>query len=192
MRNCYVCKELKPRSDFYKDKTKSGSVSYICKKCRDTGDKKKVRNKYERIEASYGPLVKNSRGVITLTHKKCSSCKQWLVHSLFGQGTRNSSGISSKCLRCDRDTYLQNNYGVTLESYEKMLLSQGGGCAICGETKPTRKNSTVFCVDHDHVTGEIRGLLCGNCNSMLGHAKDNTANLRRGIQYLERHFQDLH
>jgi hypothetical protein len=72
-----------------------------------------------------------------------------------------------------------------LEEYTDLLAKQGGGCAICGATKGN-KGTKRLCVDHDHKTGKVRGLLCGNCNFMLGYSKDKVSNLRRGIQYLER------
>ena len=53
--------------------------------------------------------------------------------------------------------------GVTTEVYERMLASQGGGCAICGNEPKTRR----LHVDHDHATGRVRGLLCHRCNRVL-------------------------
>jgi len=53
--------------------------------------------------------------------------------------------------------------GLTIEQYDAMLASQGGGCAICGATPKTRRLDT----DHDHRTGQIRGLLCHRCNRAL-------------------------
>jgi len=71
-------------------------------------------------------------------------------------------------------------YGLRDEDYEDAVEHQHGLCAICGE-RPSKPLS----IDHDHDTGELRGLLCDNCNHMLGHAKDNPKILRWGAEYLE-------
>lgn len=75
-------------------------------------------------------------------------------------------------------------YGITVEDYDRMLAAQGGGCAICGGTDPQR-NRKWFCVDHDHETGVVRGLLCMNCNDGLGRFADDPAQLRAAAAYLE-------
>jgi hypothetical protein len=59
-------------------------------------------------------------------------------------------------------------YGITLEEYYKMLEAQGGKCAICGGG--TTKQ--FYNVDHNHATGEMRGLLCSPCNRILGTWRD--------------------
>ena len=64
-----------------------------------------------------------------------------------------------------------------------MLEEQGGACAICRSTSPGGKGR--FHVDHDHVTQEIRGLLCHGCNTTLGQVKDSPAALRAAAEYLE-------
>lgn len=56
-------------------------------------------------------------------------------------------------------------YGLTLEEYDRMLETQGGGCGICGGTNPDGRRLHV---DHDHKTGKVRGLLCINCNYLIG------------------------
>jgi hypothetical protein len=58
-------------------------------------------------------------------------------------------------------------YGITLEDYECLLAEQGGNCAICGNHPPD-KGASRLSVDHDHGTGQVRGLLCRRCNTMLG------------------------
>jgi len=64
-----------------------------------------------------------------------------------------------------------------------MLKEQGGGCAICGETKPL-KGKNYLCVDHCHETGEVRGILCHACNTGLGKFKDSPELLHTAINYL--------
>lgn len=61
-----------------------------------------------------------------------------------------------------RRSHLMVTYGITLEDYDRMLAAQGGACKACGSTSPGRRKH--FDVDHDHATGEIRGLLCSPCN----------------------------
>jgi Recombination endonuclease VII len=72
-------------------------------------------------------------------------------------------------------------YGISLEEYDAMLDSQGGVCAIC-KKKPD-EGKALF-VDHCHVTGRVRGLLCGKCNSVLAFGNDNPDILRAAIAYL--------
>ena len=69
---------------------------------------------------------------------------------------------------CEIEKYrsLLKLYGITKEEYEKMLEEHLNKCAICG--KEAKDCAKGLCVDHDHVTGKIRGLLCMRCNSSLG------------------------
>lgn len=73
-------------------------------------------------------------------------------------------------------------YGITIEQYEILLKNQNGGCAIC--FSPTGSNGKRLSVDHNHETGEVRGLLCDDCNTGLGKFKDNPNLLAIAINYL--------
>lgn len=94
---------------------------------------------------------------------------------------------NAKCYRQNTAHYkmlveksrLKLEYGITLEDRDKMIAAQGNKCAVC-ETSFTK----TPCIDHDHTTGAIRGLLCRHCNLMLGYAKDNPGTLRKAIAYL--------
>lgn len=79
---------------------------------------------------------------------------------------------------------LKAAYGISLAQYDEMLLSQDGKCEICKSDKPGGKGS--FCVDHNHFTGQIRGLLCHWCNFMIGQSRESIDILKSGIQYLEK------
>lgn len=72
-------------------------------------------------------------------------------------------------------------YGITPLDFSQSLQKQGGVCAICGGDKRGRQLS----VDHNHRSGKVRGLLCSDCNILLGCAHDKIQVLRRAIQYLE-------
>src|SRR5262245_20190249 len=70
-------------------------------------------------------------------------------------------------------------YGISWADYETMFERQGGACAICQRTGLT------LCVDHCHLTGEVRGLLCIRCNSAIGFCSDDPALLQAAAAYLQ-------
>ena len=74
-------------------------------------------------------------------------------------------------------------YGISSADYDRMLEEQDGCCAIC-KSPTTNSRSKYFMVDHDHDTGEVRGLLCHKCNVLIGHANDNKTILENAITYL--------
>lgn len=83
---------------------------------------------------------------------------------------------------------LKNRRGLTVEEYTNMLNAQRGLCAICNQPfqkHPRNGEVEMFCVDHNHETGAIRGLLCASCNTLLGFAKDDTDILGSAITYLK-------
>lgn len=73
-------------------------------------------------------------------------------------------------------------YNLSPEEYETLLSKQGSACAIC--KGPHRGRGNRFHVDHDHVTKQVRGLLCGWCNSALGYFEDDVDRLKVAIAYL--------
>lgn len=80
-----------------------------------------------------------------------------------------------------RRSHLKRQYGMIQKEYEEMLEKQNHKCSICA----THIDNP--CVDHDHKTGKVRGLLCRTCNSGLGHFKDNERILVSAAEYLRRH-----
>lgn len=85
-----------------------------------------------------------------------------------------------KSIKSGKNTRLKRQFGITLEQYDNIKLSQKGLCAICNNP-PGKKD---LCVDHDHLSGRVRELLCGNCNTLLGKCKENTNVLDNAIKYI--------
>jgi hypothetical protein len=85
--------------------------------------------------------------------------------------------------RSSRSSSLSRKYGMTIEDYDTMLNEQGHKCKICGQDYDPKK---PLCVDHCHNTNEVRGLLCNNCNTLLGMAQDSIDVLFNAIAYLEK------
>jgi hypothetical protein len=76
--------------------------------------------------------------------------------------------------------HIRANYGLTLNQYDELLIEQSGRCAIC-----CCVTEDLF-VDHDHSSGKVRGLLCVNCNFLIGHAGDDSITLELSIAYLKK------
>jgi 5-methylcytosine-specific restriction endonuclease McrA len=75
---------------------------------------------------------------------------------------------------------VQRTYGLKPGEYQRMLDAQGGRCAICGNKPVTIR----LAVDHDHVTGRVRGLLCRRCNRALGLWEGDPQKMRNLIGYV--------
>ena len=84
----------------------------------------------------------------------------------------------------DRAYRLGYTYGVSVEWYEQKLAEQDSKCAICETSGYGSKSVKVFCVDHDHETGKVRGLLCVGCNVALEHWREMPESFRA---YVEKH-----
>lgn len=83
---------------------------------------------------------------------------------------------------------LRRRYGLTLPQYRAMLKRQRGVCRICRCSERELHKHTdrvrALAVDHDHKTGKVRGLLCGQCNRALGTLHSVTL-IKRALRYLE-------
>lgn len=96
-------------------------------------------------------------------------------------------GNRSEHLKNGRDRVLREQYGISKVEYDAMWERQGGRCLICGRLETTFSvdgRHFSLNVDHDHVTGEIRGLLCTGCNRGIGFLQDDAELLDRAAEYL--------
>ena len=80
--------------------------------------------------------------------------------------------------------YLERLYGIDMENYNNILSEQNNSCAICNKECVSGRK---LAVDHNHDTGEVRGLLCCKCNRGLGNFHDNLDLLRSAVLYLEKY-----
>lgn len=166
-----------------------------------------LRNVYgvRRMTKARGGVLMNE-----IISWKCSKCKVVKNISEFNKNTKCKKGFRSTCRNCDssvnkmyyskldteekkrrithksvnkddaRKNKLKYKYGITPLEYEEMAITQNYKCAIC-----KKETSKKLCVDHNHITGAIRGLLCHECNIMIGWSKDNPENLIAGANYLK-------
>jgi Recombination endonuclease VII len=88
----------------------------------------------------------------------------------------------SHAMRFHRRDSLKKSYGITLEQYAELSDKQGGVCRICKSVCTTGHNLSV---DHNHVTGRVRALLCKNCNNAIGLLKDDSTVAQSAADYLK-------
>jgi hypothetical protein len=125
------------------------------KRCRDCGLTKPLED---------FPRNKNSKDG---RHTYCKQC-----HNARGRETIQRLHGNS------RHYHLKKRYGIGADEFDELVRLQGGVCAICGRDNPEH-------VDHSHETGEVRGILCFNCNGGLGQFRDSVDALRAAALYLE-------
>jgi hypothetical protein len=122
--------------------------------------------------------------------KRCCRCLVTKPNGAFYSQAGKRQNCQSWCKECaktnNKRCSLARRYGMSVGDYDALLAEQCGGCAICGTTIPGGSSSRL-CVDHDHLTGRIRGLLCVKCNSGIGLLGDDPARVRLAAAYLERH-----
>jgi hypothetical protein len=127
---------------------------------------------------------------------KCPVCNrrrnsEWAKNNPERANTRNRAHKArnkEKVDRIHRNSKLTTVYGISIDEYEVLLSNQNGLCAICRESEVKRhRNGTLWAlsVDHDHVTGKIRGLLCSACNVGIANFRENIEALEAAIEYLK-------
>ena len=132
--------------------------------------------------------------------KLCRGCGEEKPLTAFHKLHTSKDGRTARCGACrtaaqtaryeaNRDGHQARQqaarYGVTVDHVEALKAAQGGKCAVCGTDEPGGRGGGRWYVDHDHVSGAVRGLLCNHCNLGLGHFRDNVEALQAAIRYLE-------
>lgn len=171
------------------------------------------RQNAQEIRARY-IAKQRERTDITITEQTCVSCGELKTVDHFYRGWNYASTYETLCKACRKtriaeynkrpetragqkvrmDRYrksekgklaeinyrLRTKYGITRSVYDEILERQQGKCAICGQTNP----QNPLCVDHCHATGQVRGLLCVPCNSMLSRVEKDRSLFTRIVEYL--------
>jgi len=115
--------------------------------------------------------------------KRCKYCARVKAFSEFGQSSREADGRRSQCRECRE----KQRKAVRQADYDALLIFQDHKCAICGV--PEEVHGKRFSVDHNHDLSQdaVRGLLCGQCNTLIGMAEDDVQILQAAIGYLKHH-----
>ena len=128
--------------------------------------------------------------------KKCTECGDIKKLEAFNKSNKSKDGRRQKCRLCEKayrerpevkqqryERDLFNKYGITIKEYNEMFEEQEGCCKVCNSHQ--MNFNTSLAVDHNHKTGEVRGLLCSSCNTALGLLGDNPVVVESALNYLK-------
>ena len=117
--------------------------------------------------------------------KVCPDCGQRKKNDQFYKNARKADGLQSICIPCQQDRQYKLKYGITLEE-RNALIDEDPHCQICRIPFEGLTASNIH-TDHCHDGGQVRGILCTNCNRGLGHFQDEPELLLAAYAYLKPH-----
>lgn len=198
---CNICKAVKPYARFKSDSRRQfifrGGKHTTCKDCEN------INVRARRV------IVSDEDPRITNGFRVCTACSAEKPLLEFTKAKTGPLGRSHHCRPCTRkrqreyrhgtgknlprtecpqtntESHRKYKYNLSAQAFKALYCAQNGICGICKSHLEFRSKKT--CVDHDHATGMIRGVLCANCNWALGHFRDSTKYLASAIDYLKMH-----
>lgn len=191
-KKCSRCLNEHPIEEFISPKRKT--VSKWCLKCT----LKRLHFEDYKKQGILTPRIKDKlcrKEAFSRGNYYCLKCKSEKDLSNFGpqNGKKaNEHNIYPYCKECLSNDQRSKKVGeydnFSDEKYKQMLINQNYECKVCKEeimysNKKENKSKTA-CIDHDHKTGKVRGLLCQTCNRAIGLLKDDINILQRAIDYL--------
>ena len=166
-KTCSKCGEDKLFNEFHRNSSQRDGLRSECKVCRKI----------------YHSVPKSDEAKENLRKRK----KKWAgteKGKRLAKQHNERYKASRKGVAAARKSHLKRNYNITPDTYNAMVSSQKGLCAICGESP---SNGGNLYVDHDHKTNEVRSLLCNNCNLAIGLVKEDVVILANAIAYIGKH-----
>jgi hypothetical protein len=159
---CAKCKDYKFLDEFGKDRNAKDGHYLYCLECRGKIDAK-----------NYAKMTAEQREGLNERNKR------WRRSN-----PDKYRRVTTACRR-------KREYKLLDGDYEQMLAEQNGLCAICQKPETKKVNGRVveLSVDHNHITGEIRKLLCQKCNLMIGYSMEDPGTLEAAAKYLRQHTQ---
>jgi len=171
---CPKCKVEKLAEDFNKSKNRSDGLSVYCKDCN------KEYREINKITLSN----KKKEYYKSVREEKLKYNKQYFQNNISRCKDNNKKYYENnkqKVIKRSKVRRYKIDFGITLEDFDKRLSLQQNKCLGCGK-ELTEKGDA--CLDHNHTSGKVRGILCRNCNLAIGGAKDNIEILKKVIKYI--------
>ena len=179
-KRCSTCKLYLKKGSFSKDKRAKDGLQSQCKDCKKKSSKNwREDNKEHKQEYQKNWEEDNKEQRQKYRDGRKEETKRYTAQNKDKQ----------------RNNFLYNKYGITDKEYDDMVREQDNKCAIC-ENPESKLNDNGYpmrlCVDHDHITGQVRGLLCNKCNLGIGYLRsdEGTDILLNAVCYIEIHNLD--
>ena len=172
MKRCSKCKKTKVLTDFNNDKRKKDGKSTRCRACDRMRLCDRRNQSYWR---DHDPYTQNK--VHWLGFKICRLCERRKRLTSFYRASKENDGLHGFCIACVHTYRQERKYGTS--------ICDTDACETCGAT-----GISILCIDHDHTTGNIRGILCHRCNRVLGEITDDTHILVAMLRYLRKPLAD--
>jgi hypothetical protein len=163
MKTCTKCGFPKELSEFSKRSEDKGTLQSWCRCC----------------QSEYNALYRENNSDKTLIRSR-----KYYENNREKEISRTSTNQKRRPIRSRRNAQLRYKYGIDVLQYDELFNKQNGCCYICGT--PQYELKKRLSVDHNHLTEEVRGLLCTRCNQLLGHALDSIDLLSKAITYLQK------
>lgn len=158
MKDCWKCRRQLEETEFHSNRSTRDGLATECKECAG-----------ERVKTWYAKNTERAKANIRAWNEKHPETRR-----------EYSRVWRERHPEKQRDVWLRHKYGIVQADVDAMKLAQGGRCGACDE--PTEK----FHIDHDHRTGEVRGLLCAGCNFAAGLLEDDPRRAEGLAEYLRR------
>jgi hypothetical protein len=140
-----------------------GNLRNVCKACKAEQHRQWRESNSQQVQEWHRRY--NQRPERKQAHR---DYERWRYHEKQQKETQNQRR-------------LRRRYNLTQAEYDAKLVEQKGGCAVCGQKC---KSGRALAVDHCHLTGEVRGLLCMNCNRAIGWLKDDAKLIQAALEYI--------
>jgi Recombination endonuclease VII len=197
VKSCTKCEIVKPLSEFGMAARNPKAKQSVCKVC--------VRIRQD--EWGNRLAARDPRGLSPPGSIKCRLCGEEKQPDKFGRRAKTVAGFDTACFQCcrnrDRIRYRKDiekrknqakwgaikcSFGLSKAQWMSLLEEQKGKCAICqGAFEFTKGSKMNPCVDHDHDSKSVRGLLCRRCNQGLGLLCDSSEITALATEYLRKH-----
>lgn len=171
LKKCTKCGKEKELTDFHKRKRSSDGHKSSCKECSVIAKK---------------DYFENNKVEVLLSNKKWRNSHPTFMKEYHTKNKEELQLKKKEYYQVNKAKIAEKNllikYGITIDYVKSLLEKQQNSCAIC---KLSFTLTGRYHVDHNHLNGQVRGLLCRNCNHLLGNARENTSMLSNAISYLK-------
>lgn len=185
-KSCTICKQSKPLDAFSPNKNGRFGRQPYCRSCTTAKQKASRAANPQRVQAKAARQAARYAADATRRERKRLWSQRHNAKPEVRERTRLKHALwkaanPERRKAGEKKWQLKRRYGLTVEQFEAMRAAQGNCCAMC-----SKEFKRTPYVDHDHATGEVRGLLCNGCNMGLGRM-ESPGFLDACARYLEQH-----